>query len=102
MSLVLADFSHTMDVVQGLDRNSDGSIANAPDPTFRENYKNEQEDWAAQTDTRSAEIKERIVHRAGAAGAVLDPDPQIVMRRFYCSKMLYSCQHLAKLCPWTP
>lgn len=62
--------------MQGLDQNRDGSIANAPDPTFRENYKNEQEDWAAQTDTRSAEIKERIVHRAGAAGMACDIKPQ--------------------------
>ena len=75
-----------MDIVQGLDQNTDGSIANAPDPTFRENYKNEQEDWAAQTDTRSAEIKERIVHRAGAAGTVLGLDPQILVCRVYCSK----------------
>ncbi len=59
------------DGLQGLDINSDGSIVSAPNPTLREHYKAEQEDWAANTDTRSAEIKERIVHRAGTAGAAL-------------------------------
>ena len=57
-----------MELLQGLDRNADGSIANAPEPRLRENYRLEQEEWAANTDTRSAELKEKIVHRAGTAG----------------------------------